>query len=136
MCGENVLMATPLFAPVNVVPSRCSSVSAQSPRCYKLLQRNCCNCLKASPENFSVQPTLQMHQRHSFNGPLPGSAGTRKVKPVWILLKQETVSGSGISWAICKCAPRSRQDNHASTPPLSFYRPDALPAAKPTASKH
>ena len=26
--------------------------------------------------------------------------------------------------------------NHASTPPLSFYRPDALPAAQPTASKH
>ena len=30
---------------------------------------------------------------------LPGCAGTRKVKPIWILLKQETVSGSGISWA-------------------------------------
>ena len=29
-------------------------------------------------------------------------ASTRKVKPIWILLKQETVSGSGISWAICK----------------------------------
>jgi len=27
-------------------------------------------------------------------------------------------------------------DNHASTPPLSFYRPDALPAAQQTASKH
>jgi len=27
-------------------------------------------------------------------------------------------------------------DSHASTPPLSFYRPDALPAAQPTASKH
>ena len=27
-------------------------------------------------------------------------------------------------------------DNHASTPPLSFYRPDVLPAAQPTASKH
>jgi len=27
-------------------------------------------------------------------------------------------------------------DNHASTPPLSFYRPDAHPAAQPTASKH
>jgi len=27
-------------------------------------------------------------------------------------------------------------DNHASTPPLSFYRPDALLAAQPTASKH
>jgi len=27
-------------------------------------------------------------------------------------------------------------DNHASTSPLSFYRRNALPAAKPTASKH
>ena len=27
-------------------------------------------------------------------------------------------------------------DNHSNTPPLSFYRPDALPAAQPTASKH
>ena len=27
-------------------------------------------------------------------------------------------------------------DNHASTPPLVFYTPDALPAAQPTASKH
>ena len=41
---------------------------------------------------------------HPFNGPL---SGTRKVKPIWILLKQE--SGSGICWAICKPAPRSRQ---------------------------
>jgi len=27
-------------------------------------------------------------------------------------------------------------NNHASTTSLSFYRPDALPAAQPTASKH
>ena len=40
---------------------------------------------------------------------LPRWAGTRKVKPIWILLKQKTVSGSGISWAICKSAPSSRQ---------------------------
>jgi len=72
-----------------------------------------------------------------FNGPFPGLprwAGTRKVKPIWILLKHETVSGSGISWTICKSAPCSRQITN--TPPLSFYRPDALPAAQPTASKH
>ena len=43
-----------------------------------------------------------------YPGP-PRWAGTRKVKPIRILLKQETVSGSGISWAICKSAPRSRQ---------------------------
>ena len=29
-----------------------------------------------------------------------------------------------------------KTDNHISNPPLSFYRPDALPAAQPTASKH
>ena len=40
---------------------------------------------------------------------LPRWAGTRKVKPIWILLKPETVSGSGISWAIWKSASRSRQ---------------------------
>ena len=40
---------------------------------------------------------------------LPGWAVIRKVKPIWILLKQQTVSGSGISWAISKSAPRSRQ---------------------------
>jgi len=27
-------------------------------------------------------------------------------------------------------------DNHTSIPPVCFYRPDALPAAQPTASKH
>jgi len=74
---------------------------------------------------------------HTSNSPfsgLPGWAGTRKVTPIWILLKQETVSGSGISWAICKSASRSRQ---TSAPHHSvFYRPDALPAAQPTASKH
>ena len=36
-------------------------------------------------------------------------ASTRKVKTIWILLKQETLSGSGISLAICKSAPRSTQ---------------------------
>ena len=65
---------------------------------------------------------------------LPGWAGTRKVKPIWILLKQETVSGSGISWAICKSASRSRQPcgEHPTTQVL--YKSDALPAAQPTAS--
>ena len=77
---------------------------------------------------------------HPFNGPflgLPRWAGTRKGKPIWILLKHETVTGSGISWAMCKSAPRSRQitmpaPHHSSF----FYRLDALPAAQPTVSKH
>ena len=67
---------------------------------------------------------------------LPGWAGSRKVKPVWILLKQETVSDSGISWAVCKSVPRSRQITTPAPHHSVFYRPDALPAAQPTLSKH
>ena len=67
---------------------------------------------------------------------LPKWAGTRKVKPIWILLKQERVSGSGISWAICKSAPRSRQITMPAPYHSVFYMPDALPATQPTASKH
>ena len=67
---------------------------------------------------------------------LPGWAGTRKVKPMWILLKQETVSGSGISWATCKSAPRSRQITTPAPHHSVFYRPDALPATRSTVSKH
>ena len=40
---------------------------------------------------------------------LPGWGGTRKEKSTLILLKQETVSGSGIRWATRKSASRSRQ---------------------------
>jgi len=67
---------------------------------------------------------------------LPGWTGTRKVKPIWILLKQETVSGSGISWAICKSATCSREIITPAPHDSVFYRPDALPAAQPTASEH
>jgi len=75
------------------------------------------------------------HKTHTypFNGPF---SGTRKVKPIWILLKQETVSSSGISWVICKSAPRSRQITTPAPHHSVFYRPDAIPAAQPTASKH
>jgi len=67
---------------------------------------------------------------------LPWWANTRKVKPIWILLKQETVSRSGIGWAVCKSAPRSRQITTPAPHQSVFYRLDALPVAQPTASKH
>jgi len=58
---------------------------------------------------------------------LPRSAGTRKVKPIWILLKQETVSGNGISWAICKSALRSRQPRQKPTTHFFTGRMPFLP---------
>ena len=76
---------------------------------------------------------------HLFNGLLSRTTEVsryQKGKPIWILLKQETVSGSGISWAVCKSAPCSRQITTPTPHHSVFYRPDALPATKPTASKH
>ena len=75
---------------------------------------------------------------HPFNGPFSGTTQvSRKVKPIWILLKQETVSGIGISWAICKSASRSRQITMPVPHHSVFLQgPDALPVAQPTASKH
>ena len=90
----------------------------------------------------STEDMLILHTHtHPFKGPflgLPRWAGTRKVKPIWILLKQETVSGSGISWAICKSAVciSLQTDNHATLHHSVFYRLYALPAAQPTASRH
>ena len=46
------------------------------------------------------------------------------------------MSGSGISLATCKSAPSSRQTTTPAPHHSVFYRPDALPAAQPTASKH
>jgi len=40
---------------------------------------------------------------------------------------------SGISWTICTSL---QTDNHINTPSLNFYRPDALPDAQSTVSKH
>jgi len=61
----------------------------------------------------------------------------QKGKPFRILLHQEMM---GWQWhqldhmqIICISL---LTDNHASTSSLHFYRPDALPAAQPTASKH
>ena len=76
---------------------------------------------------------------HTFSGPLSRTTQLsryQKGKPNWILLKQETVSSSGISWAVCKSAPCSRQTTMPVPHHSVFYRPDALPAAQPTASKH
>ena len=97
-------------------------------------------CIQRSDQYFCCSPVrvLLLHYTRLmalFPG-LPRWAATRKVKPIWILLKQETASGSGISWAICKSAPHTRQTTAPAPHHSVFYRPDALPVAQPTASKH
>jgi len=77
-------------------------------------------------------------RQHPFNDHLSGTTrvswyqkGTTKLD----LLEQETVSGIGISWAICKSAP-PRQITMLVPHHSVFCKPDALPATQPTASKH
>ena len=65
---------------------------------------------------------------------LPRRASTRKVKPIWILLKQETVGGSGISWAIMQVCTSLQTDNHTSTPPLLCFLQAGCPSCRPTNS--
>ena len=91
-------------------------------------------------DDWRILPTYNIHTHtHPFNSPFSGTTRVspyQKGKPIWILLKQETVSSSGISWAICKSAPHSRQLTMPAPHYSGFSRPDALPAAQPTASKH
>ena len=109
---------------------------------FRLLYgHNACSANKEDCHCFSCCCNLEAMHTHThthsrltalFPG-LPGSAGTRKAKPIWILLKQETVSGSGISWAICKSAPRSRQVT-TPAPHHSVFLQARCPSCRPTNS--
>ena len=83
----------------------------------------------------SISVHTHTHTRLMAHCPrLPRWAGTRQVKAIWILLKQETVSGIGISWAICKqSAPRSRQIT-LPAPHQSVFLQAGCPSCRPTNS--
>ena len=73
---------------------------------------------------------------HPFNGPFSGTTRVsryQKGEPIWILLEQETVSGSGISWAVYKSAPRSRQIT-TPAPHHSVFLQAGCPSCHPTNS--
>ena len=83
-------------------------------------------------ELFVVQHTHT--HTHPFNSPL-----FRTTRVSWYQkgkTNQEKVSGSGISWAVCKSAPRSGQITIPAPHHSVFYRSDVFPATQPTASKH
>jgi len=130
-----------------------SCATADWPRTALCQSKSCQLCCTTVGTSCTTTHT------HPFNGPFSGTTrvsryqkgrlswlmsafertlkikiASRIVKPIWILLKQETVSGSGIRWAICKSAPRSRQITILAPHRSVFYRPDALPGASCTTS--
>ena len=102
---------------------------------HKQLQSLKWTTMTSTAKHASIDLLLDHTHTH---GPLSGTTqvtGTRKVKPIWILLEQETVGGSGVSWAICNSTPRSRQITMPAPHHSVFYRPDALPAAQTNSVK-
>jgi len=70
----------------------------------RIIVHNCCiqhntkQCWLCLPPDIQHNSDAVYYARVTVLIPeLPGWAGTRKVKPIWILLKQETVTGSGIN---------------------------------------
>jgi len=96
-----------------------------------VLNARCTIALSCQRQNFPIFITHACHL--GFCPGLPGWAGTSKVKPFWIYWSKR-VSGYGISWSICKSAPWPRNITMPASHQSVFYRPDALPAAQPTAS--
>ena len=76
---------------------------------------------------------------HTFNGPLSRTTWVSRYQKGKTNLDFTEARDSEWQWhqlehmQVCTLF---QTDNHASTPPLNFYRPDALPAAQPTASEH
>jgi len=82
--------------------------------------------------------SVDTHTR-TFNSPLSGTTRVSQYQKAKTNLDFTKARGSEWQWRqlghvqVCTLL---QTDNHASTPPLSFHRPDALPAAQPTAPKH
>ena len=86
-----------------------------------------------------VSPQLASVLAHPFNGPFSGTTRVSRYQKGRTNLEFAEARDGEWQWhqlGHMQVCTLFLTDNHASTPPLSFYRPDALPAAQPTASKH
>jgi len=108
--------------------------------CYVLIQvrvkcfplHSGCDMTITSSES-TVEP--QTNCTHPFNGPFFGTTQMSQYQ------KGKTNLDFTEEWqwhhmGYVQVCTSLQTDNHASTLPLSFYRPDALLATQPTASKH
>ena len=99
------------------------------PKTVTRQRRDCdLNLGPSAPESSTL--TTRLPYTHTHPHTHTHTHGTRKVKQIWISLKQETVCGSGISWVICKSAPCFRQ---TTTPaPTTLFFTGRMPFLSPS----
>ena len=88
--------------------------------------------------DWKIVLVLHTHT-HPFNGPFSGTTRVSRYQTGKTNLDFAEARDSEWQWhqlGHMQVCISLQTDNHASTPPLCFYRPDALPAAQPTVSKH
>ena len=90
-------------------------------------------------ENCVTHDTHTHTHTHPFNGPFSGTTRVSRYQKGKSNLNFTEARDSEWQWhqlGRMQVCTTLQTDNHTNTPSLSFYRPDALPAAQPTASKH
>jgi len=96
--------------------------------------------LLPSPNSVRALKASVVHTHtHPFNVSLSGTTRVSRYQKGKTNLDFTEARDSEWEWnplGYMQVCTSLQTDNHASTPPLSFYRPDALPAAQPTVSKH
>jgi len=99
------------------------------------LQAGCPSC-RPTDSVKALKDNIHIHT-HTFNGPFYGTTRVGRYQKGKTNLDFTEARDNERQWhqldhmQVCTLL---QTDNHASSPPLSFfYRPDALPAAQPTA---
>ena len=88
----------------------------------------------------ALHPEVHTHiNTHPFNGPFSGTTRVSRYQKGKTNVGFTDARNSEWQWhqlghvQVCTAL---QTNNHTSTPPLNFYRLDALPADQPSASKH
>jgi len=99
-------------------------------------------CFKLHVQHQHTQNGRRCHTHthtHPFNGPFSGTTRVSRYQKDETNLDFTEARDNECQWhqlGLCKSAPRSRQTTTPALHHSVFYRPDALPATQPTASKH
>ena len=117
------------YRPTRVVPDQ------------RPLNGRCCSVVTFCTSNDNTMPPIAHRISHETQKPGPLSRTTRVSRYQKGKTNLDFTEARDSEWqwqqlGRMQVCTSLQTDNHTSTPPLSFYRPDALPATKPTASTH